>query len=210
MVVFDPVKVVITNFNEDVLSLDIENNPEDETAGMRSIPFSREIYIEREDFMENPSKKYFRMAIGQSVRLKGAFIVTCNEVLKDADGNITEIHCTYIPESKSGQDTSGMKVQGTLHWVSIAHAHPIEIREYDRLFKVENPSSEEGDFKDYINENSLRIIKNAYAEPSLKDAKPDAHFQFLRKGYFCLDKDSTIEQLIFNRTVTLKDGWVKK
>jgi glutaminyl-tRNA synthetase len=210
MVVFDPVKVVITNFPEDVLYLDIENNPEDAGAGYRSVAFSRELYIEREDFMENPPKKYFRMAVGQHVRLKGAFIVTCNNVVKDEAGNISEIHATYIPESRSGNDTSGLKVQGTLHWVSVAHAFPVEVREYDRLFKAENPSSEEGDFKEYINEHSLQIVKSAFAEPALKEACIGEHFQFLRKGYFCLDPDSTEGQLIFNRTVTLKDGWVKK
>jgi glutaminyl-tRNA synthetase len=174
------------------------------------VAFSRELYIEREDFMENPPKKYFRMAIGQSVRLKGAFIVTCTDVVKDVSGNITEIHCTYIPESRSGQDTSGLKVQGTLHWVSVAHAIPVEVREYDRLFKVEDPSSEVGDFKDYINEHSLDIIPVAYAEIALKEAQLNEHFQFLRKGYFCLDKDSTDGKLIFNRSVGLKDGWSKK
>lgn len=210
MVVFDPVKVVITNMDENEILLDIENNPEDENGGTRQVAFTRELYIEREDFMENPPKKYFRMAIGQHVRLKGAYIVTCQDVVKDADGNITEIHCTYIPESRSGQDTSGLKVQGTLHWVSVQHALPVEIREYDRLFKVENPNAEEGDFKDYINENSLHVIPRAMAEPALAEATTANHFQFLRKGYFYPDKESGKGHIIFNKTVGLKDSWTKK
>jgi glutaminyl-tRNA synthetase len=210
MVVFDPVKVVITNFEEGTLYLDIENNPEDEGAGMRAVPFSREIFIEREDFMEQAPKKFFRLAYGQSVRLKGAFIITCNSLVKDAEGNVTEIHCTYIPESRSGNDTSGMQVKGTLHWVSVAHAVPVEIREYERLFKVENPNNEEGDFKDYINPDSLKIIPAAYAEPSLREAAISEHFQFLRKGYFFPDKDSSAEKPVFNKTVGLKDSFVKK
>ena len=210
MVVFDPVKVVITNMDENEILLDIENNPEDENGGTRQVAFTRELFIEREDFMENPPKKYFRMAIGQHVRLKGAYIVTCQDVVKDADGNITEIHCTYIPESRSGQDTSGLKVQGTLHWVSVQHALPVEIREYDRLFKVENPNAEEGDFKDYINENSLHVIPRAMAEPALAEATTANHFQFLRKGYFYPDKESGKGHIIFNKTVGLKDSWAKK
>lgn len=210
MVVFDPVKVVITNMDENEILLDIENNPEDENGGTRQVAFTRELYIEREDFMENPPKKYFRMAIGQHVRLKGAYIVTCHDVVKDAVGNITEIHCTYIPESRSGQDTSGLKVQGTLHWVSVQHALPVEIREYDRLFKVENPNAEEGDFKDYINENSLHVIPRAMAEPALSEATTANHFQFLRKGYFYPDKESGKGHIIFNKTVGLKDSWAKK
>ncbi len=210
MVVFDPVKVVITNMDENEILLDIENNPEDENGGTRQVAFTRELYIEREDFMENPPKKYFRMAIGQHVRLKGAYIVTCHDVVKDAVGNITEIHCTYIPESRSGQDTSGLKVQGTLHWVSVQHALPVEIREYDRLFKVENPNAEEGDFKDYINENSLHVIPRAMAEPALAEATTANHFQFLRKGYFYPDKESGKGHIIFNKTVGLKDSWAKK
>jgi glutaminyl-tRNA synthetase len=150
------------------------------------------------------------MEVGHPIRLKGAFIVTCNDVLKDDNGSITEIHCTYHPNSQSGMDTSGIKVQGTLHWVSAQYAIPIEIREYDRLFKVENPSDEEGDFKDYINEDSLAIIPTALAEPTLKNATTKEHFQFLRKGYFYLDTDATSEQLIFNKTVGLKDSWSKK
>ena len=209
MVVFNPIKVVITNL-ENEIHLDIEDNPEDENSNYRKVAFTKEIFIEKEDFVETPQKKIFKMEVGHPIRLKGAFIVTCNDVLKDDNGSITEIHCTYHPNSQSGMDTSGIKVQGTLHWVSAQYAIPIEIREYDRLFKVENPSDEEGDFKDYINEDSLAIIPTALAEPTLKNATTKEHFQFLRKGYFYLDTDATSEQLIFNKTVGLKDSWSKK
>lgn len=204
MAVFNPVKVVITNLENEIL-LDIENNPEDEHSGTRQVAFTKEIYIEREDFVEEPQKKVFKMEVGKTIRLKGAFIVTCDSVVKDADGNITEIYCSYHADSKSGQDTSGIKVQGTLHWVSVTHAVPVEVREYDRLFKVENPGAEEGDFKDYINEHSLDIIPVAYAEPELAKATLNDHFQFLRKGYFYLDKDSSADKIIFNKTVGLKE-----
>lgn len=210
LVVFDPVKVVLTNYPDEVEMVKSENNPEDDKSGFREMPFSRELYIEKEDFMENPPKKFFRLAPGQKVRLKSAYIIQCNEVVKNPDGTIKEIHCTYLPESKSGADTSGLKVQGTLHWVSVEHAITAEVRLYDRLFRVEDPMSEEGDFKDYINPNSLQIVTAAYAEPSLKNAKFDDRYQFLRKGYFCLDKDSSEEKLVFNRTVTLKDTWEKE
>ena len=207
MVVFDPVKVIVTNYtNEDEL-LKSENNPEDPDGGEREVPFSNELYIEREDFMENPPKKYFRLAPGQMVRLKSAYIIKCEEVIKDENGTITELRCTYIPESKSGSDTSGIHVKGTLHWVSVKHAVTVEVREYDRLFKVEDPSSEEGDFKDYINPDSLKIVKTAFAEPSLKNAKFDDRYQFIRKGYFTLDKDSSTSGMVFNKTVGLKDSW---
>jgi glutaminyl-tRNA synthetase len=210
MVVFDPVKVVITNYPEGKIEmLQQENNPEDETSGVREIPFSRELYIEGEDFMENPPKKYFRLAPGQMVRLKSAYIIRCENVIKDAAGNIKEIACTYIPESRSGSDTSGIQVKGTLHWVSVPHAVPVEARLYDRLFKVEDLSEAEGDFKDYINPNSLQVVQ-AYAEPALLHAKSQERYQFLRKGYFCLDKDSINTRLVFNRTVTLRDMWVKE
>jgi len=187
-----------------------ENNPEQENKTTREIPFSRELYIEKEDFMENPPKKFFRLAPGQKVRLKSAYIIQCNEVIKNADGSVAEVHCTYLPESKSGGDISGLKVQGTLHWVSVKHALPVELRLYDRLFKVENPSNEEQDFKEFINPDSLKIIPTAYGEPSLKNAKFDERYQFLRKGYFCLDKESSEEKMVFNRTVTLKDTWAKE
>lgn len=211
MVVFDPLKVIITNYPEEQTEqLSGENNPEQENSGTHAIPFSREIYIERDDYMENAPSKFFRLSVGKQVRLKSAYIITCTNAIKDANGNITELHCTYIPESRSGSDTSGLKVKGTIHWVNIADAVPVEVLEYDRLFKVENPASEEGDFKEYINENSLKVIPVAYAEPAIKEAKADEHFQFLRKGYFCLDKTSTDEKLVFNRTVTLKDAWSKE
>ncbi|PWT78113.1 MAG: glutamine--tRNA ligase [Bacteroidetes bacterium] len=209
MVVFDPLKIVITNYNGTEL-LKSEDNPEDENTSVRDVPFSRELYIEREDFMEHPPKKYFRLAPGQKVRLKSAYIIQCDEAIKDNKGNITELRCSYIPESKSGSDTSGIKVQGTLHWVSVAHAITVELRLYDRLFKVEDPSNEEGDFKDYINPDSLQVIQAAYAEPALRKAKFDERYQFLRKGYFCLDKDGSEEKMVFNRTVTLKDTWAKE
>ncbi|MFM2337156.1 MAG: hypothetical protein RL115_349 [Bacteroidota bacterium] len=208
MVVFDPIKVVITNYTTNNEILMSENNPENENGGSREIPFSAEIFIEKDDFMENPPKKYFRLAPGQMVRLKSAYIIRCDEVLKDADGKIIELKCTYFPDSKSGADTSGINVKGTLHWVSVADAVAIAVREYDRLFKVEDPSSEEGDFKEYINTNSLNIIK-AYAEPALVNATLSDRFQFIRKGYYCLDKEAASNKLIFNRTVTLKDGWKK-
>ena len=207
MVVFDPVKVVITNYTNQEELLKSENNPEDPNGGERDIPFSNELYIEREDFMENPPKKYFRLAPGQMVRLKSAYIIKCEEVIKDDKGNVTELRCTYVPESRSGSDTSGINVKGTLHWVSVKHAITIEIREYDRLFKVEDPSSEEGDFKDYINPGSLNIIKGAFAEPDLKSARFEDRYQFIRKGYFTLDRDTSTSGMVFNRTVGLKDSW---
>lgn len=210
MVVFNPVKVILTNYPEgQTETMLTDNNPEDPNGGTREVPFSREILIEADDFMENPPKKFFRLAPGQKVRLKSAYIIQCDEVIKDADGNITALHCSYIPESRSGNDTSGLKVQGTLHWVNAADAVEVEVREYDRLFRVDNPASEEGDFKDYINPDSLKVV-TGYAEPSLKNVTANDHFQFLRKGYYCLDKDSTADKIIFNRTVTLKDAWAKE
>jgi glutaminyl-tRNA synthetase len=209
MVVFDPVKVVITNYTNKHELFESENNPEDANSGVRKINFSNEIYIERSDFMENPPKKYFRLSPGQMVRLKNAYIIRCDEVIKDASGNVTELHCTYFPESKSGNDTSGIHVKGTLHWVNVSDAVEVEVREYDRLFQVEDPSNEEGNFKDYINPASLKVV-TGYAEPAIKDATLNDRFQFLRKGYYCLDKDTTPGRLIFNRTVTLKDDWAKQ
>ena len=209
MVVFDPLKVTITNYLNIEETLSSENNPEDENGGNRPVPFCKEIYIEREDFMEVAPKKYFRLAPGQMVRLKSAYIIKCDDFVKDVNGNITEVKCSYVPESKSGNDTSGINVKGTLHWVSVAHALPVEVRLYDRLFTEENVGNIDGDFKDYINPNSLQIVANAYAEPSLADATLINRFQFIRKGYFCLDKDSSTNKLVFNRTVTLKDTWAK-
>lgn len=211
MAVLDPVKLVITNYPEgQTEELEAENNPEDPNGGSHKVPFSREVWIEREDFMEEPPKKFFRLGPGLTVRLKHAYIVSCTGFEKDEQGNITEIHCTYIPESKSGSDTSGLKVKGTIHWVDVATAATAEVRLYDRLFKVEDPANEEGDFKSYINEESLQVLPKVYIEPALANAKEGEQFQFLRKGYFCVDKESKDGQLVFNRTVTLKDGWAKE
>ena len=213
MVVFDPLKVVITNYEEKLGEVELltgEDNPEDEGSGTREIPFGRELYIERDDFMENPPKKYFRLFPGGMVRLKFAYIIRCDEVVKDEASNVTELRCTYIPESRSGHDTSGIHVKGTLHWVAVASAITAEVRLYDRLFQVEDPSSEEGDFKDYINPASLEVVKTVYAEPALMHAKMADRYQFLRKGYFTLDNKDTYQRLVFNRTVTLKDAWAKE
>ncbi len=210
MVVFEPLKVVITNYTSENELLQIENNPEDEKGGTRDVPFSKELYIEQEDFMENPPKKFFRLFVGGMVRLKGAYIIKCDEVVKDEAGKVIQLNCTHIPESKSGSDTTGINVKGTLHWVSVAHAVTAEVRLYDRLFRVEDPSSEEGDFKEYINPDSLKIVEAAYAEPAMLGAKFDERYQFLRKGYFCLDKDSSEDKIVFNRTVGLKDTWAKE
>jgi glutaminyl-tRNA synthetase len=212
MVVMDPVKLVITNYPADQSEvMQGENNPEAENGGgSRDIPFSSEIWIEREDFMEEAPKKFFRLGPGLMVRLKNAYIVKCDDFVKDENGRISEIHCTYIPESKSGSDTSGIHVKGTIHWVSVKHAKTAEIRLYDRLFRVEDPSNEDGDFKEYINPDSLAVIKNAFIEPDLINARPELGYQFIRKGYFTLDSDSTTGNLVFNRTVTLKDAWAKE
>ena len=212
MVVLDPIKLVITNYpdgQEELLHG--ENNPEVEGGdGSRSIPFSKELWIEREDFKEEAEKKYFRLAPGLSVRLKNAYIVTCTGFKTDDFGKVTEVHCEYIPESKSGSDTSGLQVKGTIHWVSVAHAKTAEVRLYDRLFQAEDPSNEDGDFKEYINPNSLQVLSKAYIEPDLATAELGRGYQFIRKGYFTLDTDTTAENLVFNRTVTLKDNWAKK
>lgn len=211
MVVFNPLKLVISNYPDTVEMLSSEDFPEgSEKTSSRELPFSRELYIEREDFMEDPPKKFFRLAPGKKVRLKSAYIIQCDDVIKDASGKVAELRCTYLPESKSGKDLSGLKVQGTLHWVSAAHAINIELRLYDRLFKVENPGMEAGDFKDYINPDSLQVLTHAFAEPSLRNAKFNESYQFIRKAYFCLDKDSSEEKIVFNRTVGLKDAWAKE
>lgn len=210
MVVTDPIKVLITNYPEGKSEMLIsENNPEDAASGTREIPFSRELYIERDDFMEMPAKKYFRLAPGQMVRLKSAYIIKCEDFSKDASGNITELRCTYIPESKSGSDTSGINVKGVIHWVSAAHALPAEVRLYDRLFTLEDLSEGEDDFRKYLNPDSLKVL-NVFAEPALTDATLTDRFQFMRIGYFCLDPDSTKDKLVFNRTVTLRDMWAKE
>jgi len=210
--VLNPVKVVITNYPEDKVEvMDLINNPEDEAAGSRGVPFTREIYIEREDFMEDAPKKFFRMGPGREVRLKGAYIVKCEDFKKDADGNISEIYCTYDPETKSGSDTSGKKVKGTLHWVSATNCIDAEVRLYDRLFNDEDPAGhKDQDFKNFLNPESLQVLKNCKLEPSLKEAKVGDKFQFQRLGYFCVDKDSTEDKMVFNRTVALRDSWGKK
>ncbi|MGN6566960.1 MAG: glutamine--tRNA ligase/YqeY domain fusion protein [Flavipsychrobacter sp.] len=211
MAVLDPVKLVITNYPEGQEEIfNSENNPEDASAGSRKLHFSRELWIEREDFMEEPPKKFFRLGPGLMVRLKNAYIVRCTGFNKDEQGNVTEVLCEYLPETKSGSDTSGISVKGTIHWVSIPHAKTAEVRLYDRLFRVEDPSSEEGDFKDYINPDSMDVLPQVYIEPGLAAAQPGERFQFMRKGYFCVDKDSTPDKVIFNRTVTLKDAWAKE
>ncbi len=210
MAVLDPVKLIIDNYEDGkVEEMESENGP-NESLGKRLLPFSKALWIERDDFMEEPAKKWFRLAPGAMVRLKSAYIVKCESFVKDADGNVTEIHCTHIPESRSNNDTRGISVKGTIHWVSVAHAVNAEVRLYDRLFNVENPLGEAGDFKDTINPNSLQVITNAVVEPSLKEASLESRYQFIRKGYFCLDKDSASDKLVFNRTVTLKDAWAKE
>ncbi|MDK2978229.1 MAG: glutaminyl-tRNA synthetase [Bacteroidales bacterium] len=215
MAVLNPLKIVLTNYPEDKEeSLTIDNNPEDESMGTREMPFSREIYIEQDDFMEEAPKKFFRLAPGKEVRLKAAYIIKCEEVIKDAEGNITELRCTYDPDSKSGSGTeaSKRKVKGTLHWVSTKHALSAEVRLYDRLFNDPDPSGhKDKDFKEFINPESLKILTNCKVEPGLKDAKPESKYQFQRLGYFCVDKkDSQPSKLVFNRTVPLKDSWSKK
>lgn len=210
MAVLDPVKLIITNYEDEKTEELFSENGPDESMGKRKLLFGKELWIEREDFMEVPVKKWFRLAPGAMVRLKSAYIIKCDNFIKDADGNIKEVHCTYIPESKSGNDTSGINVKGTIHWVSATHAINAEVRLYDRLFTSENPLAEEGDFKDTINKHSLQVISNAYVEPSLQDADFEKRYQFIRKGYFYLDKDTTPGKLVFNRTVTLKDAWAKE
>lgn len=213
MAVINPVKVVITNYPEgQVETVEMENNPELPDSGSHEMPFSREIYIERDDFMENPPKKFFRLAPGGEVRLKGAYIIKCEDVVKDADGNITEIHCTYDPETRSGLPGSQRKVKGTLHWVSAAHAIDATARMYDRLFNVENPAAEtDRDFREMLNPDSLQVINNIKVEPFVaQNAIVGTKFQFQRIGYFTPDYDSSTGNLIFNRTIALKDSWEKE
>jgi len=210
--VLDPVKVVITNYPEGKTELmEVDNNPEDPEAGKRKVPFNRELYIEQNDFMEDPPRKFFRMGPGREVRLKGAYIVKCEDFVKDDDGNITEIHCTYDPDSRSGGAGANRKVKGTLHWVSVENSFDAEIRLYDRMFMDEDPDGhKDKDFREFINPNSLTVLQRCKLEPSIKSAKPEDKFQFQRLGYFCMDKDSTPENPVFNRTVPLRDSWAKK
>ena len=209
--VINPVKLIITNYPErQVEMMEAVNNPENENSGSHEIAFSRELWMEREDFMEDAPRKFFRMTPGQEVRLKSAYIVKCTGVKKDAEGNIEEIYCEYDPMTKSGMPEANRKVKGTLHWLSAAHSLPAEVRLYDRLFSVENPAADERDFRDLINPNSLETRTNCYVEEYLKDVKPLDHFQFQRIGYFNVDPESTSEKLVFNRTVSLKDSWAKE
>ena len=213
MGVLRPLKVVIENYPEDqVEELDAINNPEDPSAGSRQVPFSRELYIERDDFMEDPPKKFFRLGPGREVRLRYAYYVTCVEAVKDANGEIIELRCTYDPATKGGDSPDGRKVKGTLHWVSAAKALDAEVRLYDRLFSKEDPEEVEegGDFTDNLNQDSLETLAHCKLEPCLAEAKPDLPFQLERLGYFCLDaKDSLPDQPVFNRAVALRDSWAK-
>ena len=213
MAVLDPLKLVITNYPEDQVEvLDADNNPENEADGKRTIPFSRELWIEKSDFMEDAPKKFFRLSAGREIRLKHAYYITCNKVIKNADGKVVELHCTYDSKTKGGWSDDGRRVKGTLHWVSIPHAIDAEIRQYEHLFNVENPNkSKDGEsFTDNLNPNSLKIVKGCKLEPSLKNAKMGDHFQFLRNGYYCMDKNATSDNIVFNRTATLRDTWGKK
>jgi glutaminyl-tRNA synthetase len=211
MAVLDPLKLVITNYPEDKTEqLETINNPEDESMGSRFVPFSREIFIEKDDFMENPPPKFFRLAPGNEVRLKSAYIIKCEEVIKDSRGQITEVRCTYDPQTRSGGEQSNRKVKGTLHWVSAKHAIKAEVRLYDRLFSDPEPDGHDDvDFKEFLNPESLKVLTNCYVEPGLGNAEPLQHFQFQRIGYFSADKDSKPGKPVFNRTVGLKDTWSK-
>ncbi|MBI5916822.1 MAG: glutamine--tRNA ligase/YqeY domain fusion protein [Bacteroidetes bacterium] len=210
MAVLDPLKVVITNYPAGQTEwLETDNNPEDPNGGTRQLPFSQELWIEQEDFMENPPPKFFRLSPGTMARLKSAYIIQCDEVVKDADGKVTELRCTYFPNSKSGEDNSGLKPKTTIHWVSAEHAIPAEVRLYDRLFTVEDPANDERDFQELLNPDSLKVVENARLEPSLAAAKPGEYFQFIRLGYFTPDTDSAPGKPVFNRTVTLRDAWAK-
>jgi len=212
MGVLNPIKVVITNYPEGkVEMMEAINNPEDESMGTRQVPFTRELYIEREDFMEEPPKKFFRLSPGAEVRLRYAYFITCNEVIKDEQGNITELRCTYDPASYGGNSPDGRKVKATLHWVSATENVEAEIRLYDRLLMVQDPSEyKDVDFRDMLNPESLKVLKKCYIEPFVYNAKPLSHFQFERMGYFCVDTSSTTEKMVFNRTVSLKDTWAKQ
>lgn len=211
MVVLNPLKLVITNYPEGQTEMmSTVNNPEDEAMGTRQMPFGKYLYIEREDFMEDPPKKFFRLGPGRHVRLKNAYIVRCDDYVKNDRGELVEVHCTYFPDSRSGADTSGIKAKGTLHWVAVEQAVPVEVRLYDRLFSDPNPMGhKDRDFKEFINPDSLTIIPRAMAEPAVREVKAAEYLQFLRKGYFFMDPDSRSDQLVFNRTVSLKDAWSK-
>jgi glutaminyl-tRNA synthetase len=211
MAVLHPLKLVVDNYPEGEEFVEVANNPEDPSAGTRQVPFSRELYIEHDDFREVPPPKYYRLSPGKEVRLRNAYFVTAQSVVKDAAGNIVEVHCTYDPASRGGNSPDGRKVKSTMHWVSAAHAISAEIRVYDKLFSKPDPYDfpEGGDIFDNLNPNSLQVVTTARLEPSLANAKLDDRFQFERVGYFCLDPDSTESRKIFNRTLPLKDSWAK-
>ena len=213
MGVLNPLKLVITNYPEDQSEeLDAVNNPEDESAGKRKVPFSRELYIERDDFMEDPPKKFYRLSPGREVRFRYAYFLTCTDVIKDESGNIIEIHCTYDPETKGGNAPDGRKVKATIHWVSAKYGIKREVRLYDRLFTDPDPEhNKEGkEFTEFLNPDSLTVLKECYLEPSLADVKPGVNYQFERLGYFITDPDVSDDgQTVFNRTVTLRDAWAK-
>jgi glutaminyl-tRNA synthetase len=212
MAVLDPIKVVITNYPEgQTETMEAVNNPEDPDAGVRQVPFSRELYIEREDFQENPHKKFYRLSPGREVRLRYAYFITCEEVVKDDNGEIVELRCTYDPATKGGDAPDGRKVKATLHWVSADHALNAEVRLYDHLFDRVDPDHDEDgkDFIDYLNPNSLEVRPNCKVEPYLADAQAGERYQFERVGYFCVDQDRSEDQLVFNRTVTLRDQWAR-
>jgi glutaminyl-tRNA synthetase len=209
MAVLRPLKVVIDNYPENQVEwFEAENNPENPEMGSRKVPFSRELYIEQEDFMEEPPSKFFRLAPGREVRLKNSYFIKCESVVKDAAGNISELHCTYDPETRGGNAPDGRKVKGTLHWVAASHALDAEIRLYDQLFTIPNPAEAE-DFKTVLNPSSVEILQGCKLEPNLAETKPGDRFQFLRMGYFCTDLDTKDGKLVFNRTVSLKDTWAK-
>ena len=211
MGVLNPIKVVITNYPEGLIEqMDAINNPEDDTMGTRLVPFTRELYIERDDFMEEPPKKFYRLSPGTEVRLRYAYFITCTDVVKDTNGEITEIHCSYDPASRGGNSPDGRKVKSTIHWVSASENVEAEVRLYDRLFSDEEPDGHKDiDFKEFMNHDSLQVLTKCYIEPFVKNAQPLDHFQFERLGYFNIDSDSTPEKLVFNRTVQLKDTWAK-
>lgn len=211
MGVLDPLKIVITNYPEgEVELIDAINNPEDENMGKRKVPFSRELYIEREDFMEIPTNKFYRLSPGREVRLRYSYFIKCTEVIKNEQGEVVELHCTYDPETKGGNSPDGRKVKATLHWVAVAQAVKAEVRLYDRLFTDPDPAGhKDQDLLEFLNPDSLKVLTECYVEPFVKNAKPLSNFQFERLGYFNIDPDSTPDQMVFNRTVSLKDGCKK-
>ena len=212
MAVLNPLKVVVENYPEGKVEwMTAVNNPEDDSAGTRPVPFTRELYIEREDFMLDPPRKFYRLGPGREVRLRNAWLLTCNEVIHDAQGKVVELRCSIDPDSRGGNAPDGRRVRATLHWVSAAHALRAEVRLYDKLFSKENPNDESDGLEpgEHINPNSLQVLPQVFVEPSLKDAEPGARYQFERLGYFSVDADSTSDQLVFNRTVTLRDQWAR-